>query len=346
MLKSEELYMRRCLQLALLGRGFVSPNPMVGAVVVYQGQIIGEGYHRQYGSAHAEVNAIAAVADQRLLGESTIYVSLEPCAHWGKTPPCAQLIIDKGIRRVVVGIRDPFAKVAGRGIEMLRQAGIEVRVGVLEEACFELNRTFFSSVTEGRPYITLKWAQSADGFVDRVRESFTPPAQISDGLNAMMVHRMRAENDAILVGTRTAIWDNPALNVRRWDGRNPLRVVLDRSLRISEQAKLLDGSLPTLVFTQQEVESRFNVTYIQIDFEEEGLLQRMLVELARRGVRTLLVEGGVQLHQSFIDTGLWDEARIEVSGLLLGDGVRAAQLPGLPIDCTSLGNSKSFIFRK
>ena len=300
--KIDEQYMRRCLQLARCGREGAAPNPMVGAVVVCQGRIIGEGYHQRCGEAHAEVNAIRSVRDKDLLRQSTIYVSLEPCAHYGKTPPCAQLIIDMGIPTVVVGCRDPFPKVDGRGIDMLREAGIEVRTGVLEEECLWLNRRFITFHTQHRPYITLKWAQSKDGLLDRKRQSDEQPAaRLSSPVTQTLVHRLRALNNAILVGRRTWELDHPGLNVRHWVGSDPLPIVLS-SKGCSVGSDMID-----------------------IETTDLHPLMNLLYE---KGVQTLMVEGGTQTLQGFIDQGLWDEARIETSPLTLGDGIPAPQISG------------------
>lgn len=247
----DEKYMRRCIQLARNGICHAAPNPMVGAVIVRDGKIIGEGYHVRCGEGHAEVNAIASVKDESLLKDATIYVSLEPCSHYGKTPPCADLIIRKGIPRVVVGCVDPFSLVAGRGIQKLRDAGIEVTVGVLEKECRELIRAFVTFNLKKRPYITLKWAQSADGFLDIRREDGNA-VRLSTPLSTLAVHKMRAEQKAILVGRRTALLDNPSLTVREWYGQNPLRLVIDRQLTLPSHLHLFDGSTPTLVFTEKE----------------------------------------------------------------------------------------------
>lgn len=288
--KIDEMYMRRCLQLARCGRLGAAPNPMVGAVVVCDGRIIGEGFHQRCGEAHAEVNAIRSVAQPELLRRSTIYVSLEPCAHYGKTPPCAQLIIDRGIPNVVVGCRDPFARVDGRGIEMLREAGIAVRVGVLEEECRWLNRRFITFHTLRRPYITLKWAQSQDGFIDRHRTSADEPAaRFSTPITQALVHKLRAENQTILVGRRTWELDRPSLSVRHWHGQSPRPIVLSK---------------------------------------DRGSLAQLMTALYEQQVQTLLVEGGAQTLQSFIDAGLWDEARIETAPFALGDGVRSPRIEG------------------
>ena len=294
-------YMRRCIQLALCGEAGAAPNPMVGAVVVCDGRIIGEGYHRRCGGPHAEVNAIASVRDRQMLRRSTIYVSLEPCAHFGKTPPCADLIVRSGIPRVVIGCTDPFAKVNGLGIKKLRDAGCEVEVGVLEQECRHLNRRFFTFHQQRRPWITLKWAQSTDGYIGQGRVRF------SDALTQTLVHRLRARHQAILVGTRTAIVDNPSLTTRLWPGPDPLRLTIDRHGCLPPTLRLKDGSVPTVIYSHETI-------------------PEILDDLYGRGIQSLLVEGGARLLQSFIDAGLWDEARIETAPFALGTGVAAPAL--------------------
>lgn len=297
-----EQYMRRCIELARNGRMHAAPNPMVGAVIVHNDRIIGEGFHTCCGKPHAEVNAINSVRpeDRPLLKDSTIYVSLEPCAHYGRTPPCALLIIKTGIPRVVVGCVDPFAKVQGRGIQMLREAGVEVTVGVLEEECRALNLRFMTAQTLRRPYITLKWARSADGFIDTWRESADEePAHLSTPCSLMRVHRLRAEHQAILVGHSTLVKDRPTLTVRHWIGKNPLRVVLGR---------VGEDELPAGFLAFADIET-------------------MLSELYRQGIQSLLVEGGQQTLQSFIDQGFWNEAWVELSTKELGCGVPEPRMP-------------------
>lgn len=298
------LYMQRCIQLARCGREGAAPNPMVGAVIVCQGHIIGEGYHIRCGGPHAEVNAIRSVKDPEQLKQSTIYVSLEPCAHYGKTPPCADLIVEKQIPRVVVGCQDPFAKVNGLGIKKLRDAGIEVRVGVLEEECIRLNRRFMNFHRHHRPWVTLKWAQSADGFMDKERTPNQSPACFSSPFTQVLVHRMRAQNMAIMVGTNTVLYDNPSLTNRLWPGNSPLRVTIDRHGRIPSTAHLLDESVPTVVYHDES-------------------LQEILGHLYQRGIQSLMVEGGARLLESFLQQGLWDEARVEESPCQLCQGVPA-----------------------
>lgn len=320
----EEKYMRRCIELARNGLCNASPNPMVGAVIVCDGRIIGEGYHIRCGKAHAEVNAIHSVKDESLLKRSTIYVSLEPCSHYGKTPPCADLIIEKQIPRIVIGCQDPFSKVAGRGIQKLRDAGREVTVGILEEECKNLIRRFITFNTLHRPFITLKWAESADHFID-IKRTEGKPVILSSPLSSMLVHKKRAETDAIMIGRRTALLDNPSLTVRNWYGRNPIRVVLDRTLSLPKGLKIFDGEIPTLIFTEKEQQEEKNVTYITINFSHNPLIQ-IMEELYQRKIQSLLVEGGSQLLQSFIDNGLWDEAYIEKCPSRLYSGVKAPEI--------------------
>lgn len=324
----EEKYMRRCLQLAISGRSNAIPNPVVGAVIVHDDVIIGEGFHSVCGEAHAEVNAINSVKDKRLLKDSTIYVSLEPCSHHGKTPPCAELIIREGIPRVVVGMQDPFPEVAGRGIQMLRDAGVEVHVGLLEDNCKKINDRFIAFHTRKRPYIILKWAQTSDGFIDILRNEDENPnaAVISNEITQIKLHKFRSQVGGIMVGTNTALKDNPSLTVRLWKGRNPVRIVVDRNLRIPETYHLLDGKVNTLVFTSKEKESaNVNIQYIPIDFDTD-IISQILSELYERNIQSILVEGGRKLLDSFIESALWDEARIEISEKKFGKGVPAPVL--------------------
>ena len=295
---SDEDYMRRALQLARNGLLDAHPNPMVGAVIVApDGRIIGEGWHRKCGQGHAEVNAVAMVRDEAEFRNATMYVTLEPCSHYGRTPPCAELIISKKIPRVVVGCLDPFDKVSGRGVKMLREAGVEVTVGVREQECRDLNVRFITAHTHHRPYIILKWAQGADGYID---------GKISTPLTSVMVHKLRAEADAILVGSGTAIADNPRLDVRRAGGNDPVRVVLDRRGRVDASSAVFRDDNVLLVtdeFRDFLPQERQIVGCASLD--------EVLGELYRRNIITLLVEGGTQVHRSFIDGGLWDELRVE-----------------------------------
>lgn len=320
----EEKYMRRCIELAKNGLCNAAPNPMVGAVIVCDGCIIGEGYHVRCGEAHAEVNAIRSVEDETLLKRSTIYVSLEPCSHYGKTPPCADLIIEKQIPRIVIGCQDPFSRVSGRGIQKLRDAGREVVVGVLEQECRLLIHRFVTFHTLHRPYIQLKWAESADRFID-VERTEGNPVILSSPLSSMLVHKKRAETAAIMVGRRTALLDNPSLTVRNWYGKNPTRIVLDRLLSLPPDLHLFDGKVPTLVFTESEHPAVPNVTYIKTDFTRD-ILPQIMETLYQHQIQSLLVEGGRRLLQSFIDAGLWDEIFIERCPVKLHSGVKAPKI--------------------
>ena len=321
----DEKYIARCIQLAKNACCNAAPNPMVGAVIVHNGIIIGEGYHIRCGEPHAEVNAIRSVKNESLLKEATIYVSLEPCSHYGKTPPCADLMIEKGIPEVVIGCMDPFSMVAGRGIEKLRKAGIKVTVGVLEKECQQLIRRFITFNTQKRPYIALKWAESADGFIDKNREGGSP-VLLSTPLTSMVVHKRRAEHDAILVGRKTALLDNPSLTTRNWFGKDPIRLVIDKDLTLPKDLLLFDGKIRTIIFTQKaSAENQPSVEYIRLDFTQNILPQIMEV-LYNLKVQSLLVEGGSILLQSFIDEGLWDEAYIETSPIYLNEGIRAPKI--------------------
>ena len=332
MIEVEEKYMARCFELARRGEGDTAPNPMVGAVIVHDGKIIGEGYHRKYGEAHAEVNAITSVKNEALLSDSTIYVSLEPCSHYGKTPPCAELIIRKGIPRVVVGSPDPFPEVSGRGIQMLRDAGVEVVTGVMEKEAVELNAAFMTFQRLKRPYIYLKWAQSLDGFLDKAREDAQTPATIlSSPATLRHVHHLRTKAAAIMVGTRTALLDNPSLTVRHWVGNSPVRVLLDRELRVPSGYHLMDGTVRTLVFTACDAENRPNVEYVTIDFSHD-VLPQVLHQLYVRKLNSLLVEGGSQLLESFLQARLWDEICVETAPVLLCSGIEAPVISGCPYD--------------
>lgn len=304
----DEKMMRRAIQLARNGRMDTSPNPMVGCVIAIGDRIIGEGYHRRCGEGHAEVNAVASVADPSMLKEATAYVTLEPCSHYGKTPPCARLLIDKGLKRVVIGSGDPNAKVNGRGVAMLREAGIEVVTGVLEDECRAINPHFMTAFSADRPYVMLKWAQSADGYMDVKRDLGEPSFLFSTPLNRAIVHRLRATHDAIMVGRRTADMDRPSLTVRYWAGRNPRRIIADSHESVSD----------------------------------------MLLRLRAEGVTSLLVEGGSALLRSFIECGMWDEARIEVAPVKLGDRgtAQAPVIPMLPADMTCIDGNKVLKYKQ
>lgn len=323
-MSEDEKYMFRCLQLAKNGYSHAAPNPMVGAVIVHNHRIIGEGYHIRCGEAHAEVNAIRSVKEPELLRESSIYVSLEPCSHYGKTPPCADLIIEKQIPRVIVGCIDPFAKVSGRGIRKLRDAGIDVTVGVLEKECLQLNRRFILFNKFKRPYLTLKWAESANGYID-IERTEGHPYILSGSLTQMLVHKKRAENKSILVGRRTAQLDNPSLTVRSWSGDNPIRLVIDRYLSLPVHLQLFDEKVTTWVFTEKEGVSSPGKEYIRLDFQQD-ILPQILAVLYERNIQSVLVEGGQILLQSFLDADLWDEIFIEKTPAILPSGVKAPEI--------------------
>jgi len=328
--------MHRCLELAQLAIGSVAPNPMVGAVLVHDDAIIGEGYHRQYGGAHAEPNCISSVKQENLhlIGKSTLYVSLEPCAHFGKTPPCSDLIIKAKIPKVVIGVRDPFVEVNGKGIEKLKAAGVEVEVGILEQQCRELNKRFFTFHTQHRPYLILKWAQTLDNKV--AKEDYSR-ILISNEHTNRIVHKWRGEEAAIAVGTNTALFDDPQLTTRLVPGANPIRIVVDMDLRLPKSLHLFNSKTPTIVFNSREHNlplqkisvnelKQTNVGYYQVS-EDVSLVYQMTNGLYSMGIQSVLIEGGPHLLQSFIDEGVWDEARVITNEeLAVGVGLRAPEL--------------------
>ncbi|MCS4433745.1 bifunctional diaminohydroxyphosphoribosylaminopyrimidine deaminase/5-amino-6-(5-phosphoribosylamino)uracil reductase RibD [Aquiflexum sp. XJ19-10] len=319
----DELYMRRAIELAEFGRGNVSPNPIVGCVIVHENTIIGEGYHQVYGGPHAEPNAINSVTYQDLLSESTVYVSLEPCAHWGKTPPCANLLIEKKVKKVVIAAVDTNPLVGGKGIQLLKEAGIEVLSGILEKEAREQNKRFFTFIEKKRPYVILKWAQTRDGFV--ARENFDSK-WISNQYSRQLVHKWRSEEDAILVGTSTAKYDNPKLNVRDWDGKNPVRIVLDRTLKLDSTLDLFDHSQKTICYNQVKTENSENLDLVKLD---SGFgLEKVLEDLYQRKIQSLIVEGGAQVLKSFIENELWDEARVFTGQVQFGKGIPAPLIKG------------------
>ncbi|MBX5438294.1 MAG: bifunctional diaminohydroxyphosphoribosylaminopyrimidine deaminase/5-amino-6-(5-phosphoribosylamino)uracil reductase RibD [Thermoflavifilum sp.] len=332
LLTEEERYMWRCLELAALGAGRVAPNPMVGAVLVYRDRIIGEGYHQQFGGPHAEVNCLRSVAPSAThrIKESTLYVNLEPCAHYGKTPPCADLIISHAIPRVVIGNRDPFPEVRGKGINRLQQAGVQVKVGVLEQQAEWLNRRFFTFYQRHRPYVILKWAQSRDGYLAPANRS---RVEISHRYSRYWVHRWRAEEDAILVGARTALHDNPQLNNRYWQAQiqaasaaqRPVRMVIDPHLQVPLSHHLFDGTLPTWIFNFQQSGQQGNTRWIRLE-RDKPVVEQVLNHAYAHQLQSLLVEGGAVTLTHFIEAGLWDEARVLYSPVLLGKGIAAPLL--------------------
>lgn len=338
------IFMQRCLDLAQLGICGVSPNPMVGCVVVHEGKVIGEGYHQKFGGPHAEVHAINSVKDQELLKHSTLYVSLEPCAHHGKTPPCADLIVEKQIPHVVVGTVDPFAEVSGKGIEHMRKAGIKVEVGLLEQECREINRRFFTFHEKKRPCIILKWAQTLDGFIDTDRTETQHPTWITNALSKRLVHKQRSEESAILIGTNTAEFDNPALTVREWSGNQPIRMTIDRLGRLDRKLTIFDGKAPTWVFTEVEKPDAKNLKFIRLDFGR-NILPQIMDELYRRNILSVIVEGGSELLNSFLSLNLWDRAFVYTGNQFFGKGVEAPHISGELLDYKVLDDCKLHILK-
>jgi diaminohydroxyphosphoribosylaminopyrimidine deaminase/5-amino-6-(5-phosphoribosylamino)uracil reductase len=332
---SQQQFMHRALQLAQLGAGAVSPNPMVGCIIVHEGKIIGEGWHKKCGEAHAEVNAVNSVVDKSLLSESEVYVTLEPCSHFGKTPPCADLLIQHRVKKVIICNYDPNPLVAGQGIEKLRQAGIEVEIGLLAEAGRELNKRFFTSIEKKRPYIILKWAESADGFIAKKNYE---PVQISNLLSRRFVHKMRSEEDAIMVGTNTVKYDNPKLDTRFWTGKNSFRVLIDKDLTLSSTLNIFDNSQKTICYNLTKDEIIHNNIFVKIP--NNNLIESFIIQnLYQRKIQSIIIEGGSILLQSFIDLGLWDEALILKSQLILAGGIKSPTIEGIKILQENLGDN-------
>ena len=318
---NHETYMQRCIELAKIAIGNTYPNPLVGSVIVHNGEIIGEGYHHQAGQPHAEIMAIESVSDKNLLSESTIYVSLEPCAHFGKTPPCANRIVSEGFKKVIIGAMDTHDKVNGKGKQILENAGIEVINGILEKECRELNKRFFTFQEKKRPYIILKWAQSNDGFMD---ENFQPTA-ISNALINQFMHQLRSQEHAILVGTQTALRDNPSLTTRNISGRNPIRIVIDLDLKITNTSKIFNQESKTIIFNSKIEETQDHLQFIRIS--RENLLNEMLEKLHQLSIQSVIIEGGAFTLQQFIDQNIWDESYvIENKKLILSNGTKAPKL--------------------
>ena len=320
-------YMRRCLDLAAKAEGLTYPNPMVGSVVVHDGKVIGEGFHLRSGGPHAEVNAINSVADRSLLKRSTLYVNLEPCSHFGKTPPCADLIISSGIPKVIIGTTDTNGKVSGKGIEKLKQSGCEISTGILEEECRRLNRRFFTSIEKSRPYVTLKWAQSCDGYIDIIREPehAIGPTWITGAPEKNLVHKWRSEEQAILVGAATVRADNPRLDVREWTGNQPLRIVLSQSGNIDKNAAVFRQKGRWIMFTSAAHNDANDSRIIRLDENRPAAVQ-ILESLHSTGIQSLFVEGGAKILNHFIETGLWDEARVFTGKTTFDKGITAPLL--------------------
>lgn len=338
---NDQHFMQRCLDLAGKGLGTTYPNPLVGSVVVYDEKVIGEGFHYKSGQPHAEVVAVSSVEDKALLKKATLYVNLEPCAHYGKTPPCAPMIVSYSIPRVVIGTTDTHARVSGRGIEILKQGGCEVVTGVLEKESRWINRRFFTFHEKQRPYIILKWAESHDGFIDKKRVAGEPkgPTWISGPLGRQLVHKWRSEEQAILIGTRTALVDDPQLTVRHWTGSNPLRLVIDRKLVLPRSLRMFGDGNPVVMFNQQREGRDGNLHYVRIDFEKETISQ-ILDYLYDLGKQSLIVEGGAETLMRFVSSGLWDEARVFRGRIEFGDGVKAPQTGVEPLVTRRLPDSE------
>ena len=319
----DEQFMQRAIELAELGRGHVSPNPMVGCVIVHGTKIIGEGYHEFYGGPHAEPNAIASVQQKELLPESTAYVSLEPCAHWGKTPPCANLLVKERIRKVVIGAPDSNPLVGGKGMNILKTGGIEVVSGILASKVRAQNIRFFTFMEKKRPYIILKWAQTQDNFI--ARENYDSK-WISNVYSRQLVHKWRTQEDGIMVGTQTANYDNPRLNVRDWNGKNPLRIVIDRNLKLDSKLHVFDQSQPTLCYNQIKSEVLHHLEWVKL--QDGFTIENILEDLYKRKIQSVIVEGGAQLLRQFISSELWDEARIFIGGKEFGNGITAPNING------------------
>jgi diaminohydroxyphosphoribosylaminopyrimidine deaminase/5-amino-6-(5-phosphoribosylamino)uracil reductase len=326
--------MKRCFDLAFNGIGSVSPNPLVGCVIVHDDKIIGEGWHKKYGGPHAEVNAVVSVGDKSLLSSATVYVNLEPCSHHGKTPPCADMLVEHKVKKVVISNIDSNELVGGKGIEKLRRAGIEVVAGVLESEGRHLNRRFFTYIEQHRPFIILKWAQTSDGFISR---NSNDSSRISNDLSQKLVHRWRSEEDAFMVGTQTAAIDNPRLNVREWSGRDPVRVVVDRSLKLDQSLHLFDGSQKTICYNSIKDEERGNLIFVKTD--------DIIGDLFKRKIQSLVIEGGAETLERFISAGLWDEARVFVAETRFGVGLKAPILPMKETSASRIGDNNLLVYQ-
>ena len=341
---TDEIYMQRCIDIAKRGIRAVAPNPMVGCVLVVEDKIIGEGYHERYGEAHAEVNAINNVSNQNLLKSATLYVSLEPCSHTGKTPPCCDLLIQKGIKKVVVGTKDPNPLVGGKGIEKLKNSGIEVSEGILKDQCLELNKRFFTFHKKQRPYVTLKWAQTLDGFLDQIRKDGEQKINwISEPETKTLVHKWRSEEQSILVGRNTITNDNPSLTVRDYGGMNPIRLVIDSQLQISGNLNIYSKDAPTIVFNRVKDKKENNVEWIKI---KETSTSNILEELYRRGIQSVFVEGGSRTLQYFIIDNLWDEARVIVGQKYFKEGYKAPIINKVPIKSMPFGKDMIHYYKR
>jgi len=348
-LSTDEKFMLRCIQIAKNGLGLTAPNPMVGAVVVYKGNIIGEGFTSPYGGAHAEVNAINSVTDVSLLKSATLYVTLEPCSHYGKTPPCADLIVKMGIPKVVIGLKDPHEKVAGQGIKKLKQAGCIVELGILKELCEEHHKRFLTFYIKKRPYIILKWAETSDGFIApeiTLRSTTKKPYWITTPKSRQLVHKWRSEEQAILVGTNTVIADNPSLNLRDWNGRPPTRIIIDRSLKIPVDFHVLDGKQHTIVCTEVSDANTYKegISYKTLDFTT-SIPKQLCDLLYKEQVQSVIIEGGSQTLTGFIDNNLWDEARIFKGTTRFCKGLKAPKISGTTQEVKQIATDQLFLIK-
>jgi len=323
-MRNEDFFLNKCIEIARLGIGNVSPNPMVGSVIVYRGEVIGEGYHKKYGSDHAEVNAINSVKDKSLLSKSTLYVNLEPCSHFGKTPPCSDFIIKHKIPKVVIGCMDTYSEVDGTGIKKMRNSGIDVKVGIMKNESRELNKRFFTFHEKKRPYIILKWAESKDGYI--APKNQTGPFWMTSDKSKKLVHKWRSEEDAILVGRITAKKDNPSLTVREVSGINPIRLVIDKDLKLSKNLNLFNSESETIIFNEIKSDNLSKNNYIKINFN--NLISNVLKELYKQKIQSVIIEGGTITLQSFIDVKLWDESRIFTTDIKLENGVKSPIIKG------------------
>ena len=332
---TNEIYMQRCIQLAKLAKGYTYPNPLVGSVIVHNNKIIGEGYHQKAGEPHAEINAINSVKNPELLKDSTIYVSLEPCSHFGKTPPCANKLVEIGFKKVVIGILDSHEKVNGKGKKTIEEAGIEVVSDILGKECQELNKRFFTFHQKKRPFIILKWAESGDGFLDKNFQ----PTQIGNSLTKQFVHQLRSEEHAILVGTNTALTDNPSLTTREIVGRNPVRILIDFDLKVPQNFNLYNNEAETLVFNSVKNLDEGNIKFIKI--EKENFLENLMQKLYEHQIQSVIIEGGRFTLQQFIDANLWDEAIIiKNKNLVLENGTKAPEFNFQSIDIQDFDDNK------
>ncbi|RZK80448.1 MAG: bifunctional diaminohydroxyphosphoribosylaminopyrimidine deaminase/5-amino-6-(5-phosphoribosylamino)uracil reductase RibD [Pedobacter sp.] len=344
---TDEQYMQRCLDLAEMGMGAVSPNPMVGCVIVHENLIIGEGYHQRFGEAHAEVNAINNVLSKfgdlaaDILSNATVYVNLEPCSHFGKTPPCADMLVRHKVKRVVIGNTDPFADVNGQGIEKLKTAGVQVTTGVLEDNCTFLNRRFFTRILEQRPYIILKWATTANGFF---APKNTLQQWISGPLSKTLVHKWRTEEDAILIGKQTALADDPQLSSREWEGKNPVRILIDQKLHVPPTHQLFNDAAKTIIFNEVKTTVKGNVHYIQMEDMQYYLAQKIAFQLYLMDIQSVIIEGGANLLNQFITAKLWDEARVFTASHSWTEGIESPRIHGLITNQYEVGKDKLTIY--